>query len=76
MTVQVRIAGAKGKPDHVDGSDDASVIVRLGTSDIALDPTVAFMTGKLKAEGHTGALFEALSQGEVAAAIDRLRSAL
>ncbi|MGE0305335.1 MAG: hypothetical protein AB7Q27_06225 [Acidimicrobiia bacterium] len=71
-TVQVRIAAGKGEPELVDGPDDADVIVRLGQADTGLDPSVAFMTGKLKAEGHTGVLFASLSSGAIAASIARL----
>ena len=74
-TVQVRVSGAKGEPDLVDGPDDALVVVRVAINDTGLDPTVAFMTGKLKAEGNTGVLFDALARGEIAAALGRLCSA-
>jgi hypothetical protein len=74
MSVQIRITRAKGEPDLVDGPDDASVVVKVAVADAALDPTVAFMQGRLKAEGHTGVLFDALSSGELAAALARLRS--
>lgn len=74
-TVQVRIAAGKGEPELIDGPDDADVIVRLAKGDAGLDPNVAFMTGKLKAEGHTGVLFESLASGEIAGSIARLLGA-
>ena len=70
--VQVRIMTGKGEPELVDGRDDAAVIVRLSKGDATLDPSVAFMTGKIKAEGHTGVLFASLSSGEIAASVARL----
>lgn len=72
-TLQVRLT--VGRSDmRVEGPDDADVVVTIGRSDAGLDPAVAFMTGKLKSTGSTGALFEALADGRVAAAISRLAS--
>ena len=53
------------------GPDDADVVVTVGQADVGLDPTVAYMQGKLKAAGHTGVLLEALRSGEVARALAR-----
>jgi hypothetical protein len=72
MSVQVRITRAKGEADLVDGPDDAEVIVKVALVDAGNDPTVMFMQGKLKSEGSTGALFNALSSGAVAATLARL----
>jgi len=72
VSLQVRVTGAKGDPDLVDGPDDAEVVVRVGRVDTGVEPTVAFMQGRLKAEGHTGALFDALANGTIRSAIDRL----
>ncbi len=74
MSVQVRVALSK-KDERVHGPDDADVVVTVGVADAALDPTVAFMQGKLKATGDTGLLFAALASGEVAAALAELRPA-
>ena len=64
-----------GKNDEaVEGPDDADVVVTVPVADAALDPSVAFMLGKLKAVGHTGRLFDVLRSGEAAAAISRLAS--
>jgi len=69
--VQYRIV--KGKRDEVvEGPDDAAVVVSVGVADVGLDPTVAFMQGKLKAAGHTGVLLDALRSGEVARALAAL----
>ena len=73
MTVQYRVAFSKND-EAVDGPDDADVVVRIAAKDAALDPTVAYMSGKLKAEGSTGALFAELSTGAAAAAIAKLAS--
>lgn len=73
MTVQYRVAF--GKSDEVvEGPDDADVVVRVAAKDAALDPTVAYMSGKLKAEGSTGALFAVLADGTAASVISRLAS--
>jgi hypothetical protein len=69
--IQYRIM--KGKRDEVvEGPDDAAVVVSVGVADVGLDPTVAFMQGKLKAAGHTGVLLDALRSGEVARALAAL----
>lgn len=62
------------KEEAVNGPEDADVIVRISAKDVDLDPTVAFMKGKLKAEGSTRALFEALWSGDAAKAISQLAS--
>lgn len=74
-SIQYRIAKAK-KEELVEGSDDAAVVVTLGAADIALDPNVAYMTGKLKAAGNTGVLLRALASGEIATALTALASRL
>jgi hypothetical protein len=73
MTVQYRVAFGK-KDEVVEGPDDADVVVTVGAADAALDPTVAFMQGKLKSTGSTAALFELLRNGEAEAALRRLAS--
>jgi len=72
-TVQYVVSFSK-KEEVVDGPDDADVVVRIGAKDVDLDPTVAFMKGKLKAEGSTRALFEALWSGDATKAISQLAS--
>jgi hypothetical protein len=73
MTAQYRVAFAKND-EAVDGPDDAAVVISIAVADAALDPTVAYMQGKLKAVGHTGELFEVLRNGDAATAISRLAS--
>jgi hypothetical protein len=73
MSIQYRVAFGK-KDEAVEGPDDADVVVRIDAKSTSLDPTVAYMTGKLKAEGHTGRLLEALWSGDAAAVISRLAS--
>ena len=74
MTLQYRIAVAKisktKSEEIVVGPDDADVVISVAKADCALEPTVAYMRGRLKAAGHTGKLFEALKSGEVARALE------
>jgi hypothetical protein len=71
--VQIRLS--VGRNDvRVEGPDGAEVVVTLNLADATLEPTVAFMTGKLKSSGPTGPLLAALSNGTIAAAIKRLAS--
>lgn len=72
-TVQYRVVFAKGD-EAVEGPDDAAAVAVVAVTDVGLDPTVAFMQGKLKATGSTGALLDALRDGSAAAAISRLAS--
>ena len=73
MTVQYRIAFGKND-EVVEGPDGADVIVTMAAADAAIDPTVAFMQGKLKSTGSTAALFDVLRSGDASAAITRLAS--
>jgi hypothetical protein len=67
-TIQYRVI--RGKRDEVvHGPDDASVVISVGKEDLGLEPTVAYMQGKLKATGHTGVLLDALKFGAVAKAL-------
>jgi hypothetical protein len=72
-TVQYRVVFGKND-EAVDGPDDADVVITIAIADSALEPTVAFMQGKLKATGRTGVLFDALRSGAAAEAISRLAS--
>lgn len=75
-TVQYRVVVGK-KDEIVDGPDDAEVVVTVPLTDVVadgFDPTVAYMQGKLKSSGSTGALLELLRSGEAAAALSRLAS--
>lgn len=70
-TVQYRVAFGK-KDEVVEGPDDASIVVSVAAGDAEMDPTVAFMRGKLKATGPTGELLELLKSGDAAAVLGRL----
>ncbi len=67
-TVQYRIALSK-KDEIVTGPDDADLVVTVPVADVGLDPTVAYMQGKLKATGPTHLLFDILKSGEAATAL-------
>lgn len=70
-TIQFRLVVGK-KDERVDGPDDAVTVATIALADAALDPSVAFMRGKLKITGPTGPLFDALSSGRAAEIIGRL----
>jgi hypothetical protein len=67
-TVQYRIAISK-KEEIVAGPDDADLVVTIPIEAVDLDPTVAYMQGKLKATGPTRLLFETLKSGTAAEAL-------
>lgn len=73
MSVQYRVAFGK-KDEVVEGPDDAEVVVTIAAADAVIEPTVAYMQGKLKSTGSTARLFELLRSGEAGAAIKRLAS--
>jgi hypothetical protein len=73
VTIQYRVAFSK-KDEAIDGADDAELVVTIAAADAGLDPTVAFMQGKLKSTGSTAALFEVLRNGDASAVITRLAS--
>jgi hypothetical protein len=73
MTVQYRVGFGKND-EAVEGPDDADVVITVAAADATIEPTVAFMQGKLKSTGSTAALFEVLRSGEATAAISRLAS--
>lgn len=64
----------KKNDEAVEGPDDADVVIRVDAKYASMNPTAAFMAGKLKNEGSTRALFEALWSGEAADVISRLAS--
>jgi hypothetical protein len=70
-TIQFRVVLGK-KDELVDGPDDADVVATIALADATLDPSVAFMLGKLKSTGPTGPLFDALSSGEATRRIAEL----
>jgi hypothetical protein len=73
MAAQYRVAFGKND-EAVDGPDDASVVITIAAADASLDPTVAFMQGKLKSTGSTGELLAELRSGQAAETISRLAS--
>ena len=73
MTIQYRVGFGKND-EAVDGPEGADVVVTIAAADASLDPTVAYMQGKLKSTGSTAALLEVLRNGEATAAITRLAS--
>jgi hypothetical protein len=73
VSIQYRVAFGKND-EAVDGPDDAAVVVTIAAVDAALEPSVAFMQGRLKSTGPTGPLFDAFVDGSAAAAISRLAS--
>ena len=75
-TVQYRVVVGKND-ERVDGPDDAEVVITVPLADVPptdFDPVVAFMQGRLKSAGSTGALFTLLRRAGPAAALSRLAS--
>lgn len=75
-SLQARVVVAKND-ELVEGPDDADVVITVPLADAqapGFDPTVAFVQGRLKSTGSTGALFSLLRDGTVAAAVSRLAS--
>lgn len=69
--IQFRVIVGKSD-ERIDGPDDADVVATIARADLSLDPSVAFMLGKLKSTGPTGPLFDALSNGEARRRLDAL----
>jgi hypothetical protein len=67
-SVQYHVVIAK-KEEIVVGDDRADIVITIPKADCGLDPTVAFMQGRLKATGNTGELFTLLRSGAVASAL-------
>jgi len=56
-----------GRRDEiVRGPDGADLVITVNRADVEVEPTVAYMQGRLKAVGNTGLLFDALRSGAVA----------
>jgi hypothetical protein len=76
VTLQYRVVVGK-KDERVEGPDGADVVVtvplEIVTAD-GFDATVEFMRGRLKTNGPSGELLQALKQGDVQAAVSRLAS--
>ena len=73
MTARYHIVFKKND-EAVEGPEDADVVIRIDAKHADMDPTAAFMAGKLKNEGSTRALFEVLWSGEAESVISRLAS--
>ena len=73
MTIQYRVTVTKAH-ELVDGPDDADVVVTTTLADCAIEPSIAFMRGRLKSTGPTGPLLDALSTGATATALASLVS--
>lgn len=76
-TVQYRVIVGK-KDELVDGPDGADVVITVPLTEViadGFDPTVAYMQGKLKSTGSTGALFDLLRSGAAADALSRVANA-
>jgi putative sterol carrier protein len=75
-TIQYRIIVGK-KDEIVDGPDDADLVITVPLADVLtedFDPAVAYMQGKLKSTGSTGALFDLIRSGAAATALTQLAS--
>jgi hypothetical protein len=75
-TVQYRLFVAKSN-EIVEGPDEADIVITVPLDDVrdpAFEPTVAYMRGRLKTTGSTGAFFDLLRGGDVAEALSRLAS--
>lgn len=73
-TVQYRVVVGK-RDELVEGPDDADVVVTVPLAEVlaaGFDPAVAYMQGRLKSTGSTGALFDLLRSGAAADALSRL----
>ena len=71
VAVQYRVKFGKSD-EAVLGPDDAAVVLSCGPEDAITDPTVAYMQGRLKVSGSSGALFEILANGQAAKALSGL----
>lgn len=60
------------KQEVTEGPDDADTVASIALADAEMDPSVAFMRGKLKITGPTGPLFDVLSSGDAARIISDL----
>jgi putative sterol carrier protein len=75
-TIQYRVIVGK-KDEIVDGPDDADLVITVPLADVLtddFDPAVAYMQGKLKSTGSTGALFDLIRSGAAATTLTRLAS--
>ena len=76
MSVQYRVVVGK-KDERVEGPDDATVVVTVPieiASAEGFDATVEFMRGRLKTNGPSGEVLDALKRGEEQSVVSRLAS--
>lgn len=72
--VQYRVVVSKSD-ERISGDDGAQLVMTVPyavASDSDFDATAEYMRGRLKASGHTGLLFEVLSDGTAHAELVRL----
>ena len=73
-SIQYRVTVTKSV-ERVEGPDDAELVVTVPLADAQddeFDATVAYMRGRLKSTGSTGALFDVLKSGAASDALRRL----
>ena len=70
-SVQYRVTLSKTEV-RVDGPDDADVVFVCALADALVDPTAAYVQGKLKATGHTGVILGELMTGNAAKRLSQL----
>ena len=71
-TIRYVVAVSKNE-ELSEGPPDATVTITVSLDDaLNLDPTTAFMLGRLKTQGSTGALFRALRSGDVTTTLRRI----
>ena len=76
MRVQYRVVVTK-TDERIEGPDDADLVVTVPLAeaqDDTFDATVAYMRGRLKSTGPTGALFDVLRSGAAGEVVRRLAS--
>lgn len=73
FTAQYRVKVSKAE-ERVVGPDDADAIFSCALADALADPTAAYVQGKLKATGHTGAILGELMNGNAARELSALAS--
>lgn len=73
VSIQYRVKFAKDD-EVVSGPDGADLVLSCNSQDASTDPTVAYMQGRLKVVGSSGALFEVLANGEAGTTLRALAS--
>ena len=76
MSIRCVVAVARSD-ERAEGPEDASVVVTVPlvvASEDGFSATVEYMRGRLKANGHTGELLDALADGTIDDMVRRLVS--